>query len=83
MRVQAEVSLYPLRTTDLSEPIEAFCGLLKRRGLEINMGSMSTRISGDHRKVFAAIEGAFAEVAQRHEVAMTLKISNACPDRGN
>ena len=79
MTVQAEVSLYPLRTKDLSEPIGAFIRVLKHSGVEVSPGAMSTRISGEEEDVFAALRQAFTDVARDHEVVLTVKLSNACP----
>ena len=80
MRVQAEVSLYPLRTDELSEPIRAFCQSLNREGLAIETGSMSTTICGDCDDVFGALRDAFAGAARDHQVVLVVKLSSACPD---
>lgn len=80
MKVQAEISLYPLRTENLSEPIGAFCRALLQNGLEVDSGPMSTRISGEAKDVFGAIERAFEKTARDHQVVLSVKLSNACPD---
>jgi len=36
MKVQAEISIYPLRTQSLSEPVEEYCRILRDYGLEVN-----------------------------------------------
>lgn len=81
MRVQAEVSLYPLRTGKLSEPISAFCRSLDQEGLSIESGPMSTRISGECGDIFTALQRAFSETAQDYQTVLLVKMSNACPDR--
>jgi len=80
MIVQAEVSLYPLRIKQLSKPIEVFCQLLIESGLRVEPGQMSTHVSGDSEVVFHALQQAFKNVAEKNEVVMTVKISNACPE---
>lgn len=80
MRVQAEISLYPLRTEELSEPIEAFCRSLADNGLSVESGPMSTHISGEFRNVFRAVQRAFERAARHHQVVLSIKLSNACPD---
>ncbi len=80
MIVRAEISLYPLRTSELSEPIERFCHILTESGCEVTPGTMSTRISGETNILFDSIREAFQAVAGDGEVVMALKISNACPD---
>jgi len=79
MIVQAEISLYPLRTEKLSKPIEAFCRSLAEAGLKIKPGSMSSSILGESAVIFPALQQAFEHVAEQNEVVMTVKISNACP----
>ena len=81
MRIQAEVSLYPLRTRDLSEPIDTFCRCLRQYDLRVDSRMMSTVVSGDSDTVFEAVKRAFSSVAQEHQVVMTAKLSNACPER--
>ena len=81
MKIQAEVSLYPLRISNLSKPIEEFLNALKHSGLEIVSGPMSTRITGDSDTVFAALRSAFTSVIDEYEVVMSVKMSNACPEK--
>ena len=81
MILQSEISLYPLRTEKLSKPIEAFCRLLSEAGLKIKPGPMSSHIVGDSAVIFPALQQAFEHVADKNEVVMTLKISNACPKK--
>ena len=82
MNIQAEVSLYPLRTDELSPPVEAFCQTLIRRGLTVEPGPMSTRIWGDHERAFAALREAFGQLIDQHEIVLIVKISNCCPQNG-
>jgi len=80
MKIQAEVSLYPLRISNLSKPMEKFLNALKHNELEIISGSMSTNITGDSDTVFRAIKRAFTSVIDEYEVVMSVKMSNACPE---
>ena len=52
MKVQVEISLYPLHCSDLTEPIQQFAELLKANDLKVEIGPMSTFISGDSQVVF-------------------------------
>ena len=79
MKVQAEVSLYPLRQNDLTEPIKQFVKSLENDNLNVKTGSMSSVISGDESIVFQSLQKAFEQAAQKYEVVLTAKISNACP----
>ena len=80
MKVQAEVSLYPLRQDDLTEPIQQFVESLKNENLNVKTGPMSSVISGDNKIVFQSLQKAFEQAAQKYEVVLTAKISNACPE---
>ena len=80
MKVQAEVSLYPLRRNDLTEPIQEFIESLKSDDINVKTGSMSSVISGDNKIVFQSLQKAFEQEAQKYEVVLTAKISNACPE---
>ena len=79
MKVQAEISVYPLRQKELTKPIRQFIELLENNKLRTQLGPMSTLVSGDSQIVFKNLQKAFEKLAQRYEVVMTAKISNACP----
>jgi len=80
MKVQAEVSLYPLRQKDLDEPIQQFVESLKKENLNVKTGSMSSVISGEESIVFQSLQNAFVQIAQKYEVILNVKISNAYPE---
>jgi uncharacterized protein YqgV (UPF0045/DUF77 family) len=82
VKVQAELSLYPLRTLSLSVAIDKFLGQLRQSGLTVEVAAMSTRIEGGSEELFAAIHDAFATVAATGNVVLTLTVSNACPAGG-
>lgn len=79
MKVQAEISLYPLRYSDLTRPIQQFIELLENNKLKVELGPMSNLIAGDSQVVFESLREAFEQLAKEYEVVMTAKISNACP----
>jgi len=80
MKVQAEVSLYPLRQNDLTKPIQQFVKVMESNSLKVKTGAMSSLIAGDSQAVFKNLQKAFEQLAQEYEVVMSVKISNACPD---
>ncbi|GAH75567.1 unnamed protein product [marine sediment metagenome] len=41
---------------------------------------MSTLVTGDSQVLFENLQKAFEKLAQRYEIVMTAKISNACPE---
>jgi len=79
MNIHAEVSLYPLRTAAVGPAVEAFIALLRRVGLDVEVGPMSARITGEDTKLFAALAESFAAVAGNYQVVLIAKVSNACP----
>jgi len=79
MKVQAEASLYPLRTATLTEHIDSFVEHLRRVGLNVETGPMSSRINGECGDVFRALGEAFENVARGGDAVLTVKVSNACP----
>jgi len=79
MKIQAEVSLYPLRQATLSEAIYRFVEDLRADGLTVEMGTMSTHVSGECRALFAALGRAFETAAAGGAVVAALKVTNAFP----
>lgn len=79
MRIQAELSLYPLREFQLGTQIDAFIDTIRRDGITISIGTMSTLISGEREMVFAAVADGFARVSDHCDVVLHVTYSNACP----
>ena len=79
MNVQAEVSLYPLRTATLTEPIDRFARRLKEGGLEVGAGTMSSHVVGECKDLFGVLGEAFEDAARGGDVVLVVKVSNACP----
>jgi uncharacterized protein YqgV (UPF0045/DUF77 family) len=79
MKVRAEISVYPLKTNELSSPIDEFCRILQAQGLKVQIGPMSSSISGECKDLFKAVQEAFEQLDEKYQVMMTAKISNACP----
>jgi uncharacterized protein YqgV (UPF0045/DUF77 family) len=77
--INAQVSAYPLRQQHLSPTIDAVTAALKAHGFQVEVGRMSTQISGEAKAVFAALEEAFMKAAETGQIVMTLTLSNACP----
>jgi len=78
MKIDAEVSLYPLRNADLSQPIDRFLGRLQETGLKVEPGLMSSRITGECSGLFRALGDAFEKGAEEGDVVLVMKASNAC-----
>lgn len=79
MKVQVQISIYPLKTSSLSEPIDEFCRILKDKGLKVQTRTMDSFIVGESDTIFKSVREAFEQIAEKYDVAMDFKISNACP----
>jgi len=80
MKVNAEVSIYPLRQSDLTKPIQQFVEGLKNNKLQVKVGPMSSLVAGDSQVVFESLRENFEQLAEEYEVVLTAKISNACSE---
>jgi len=83
MKIQAEISVYPLRVTELSRPIDEFCRMLQSRGLEVHMGPMSSFVSGECKDLFKAVQESFERLVEQYQIVVAVKFSNACPEVHN
>ena len=79
MKVKAEVSIYPLRQSDLTRPIQQFVEGLKNNKLQVKVGPMSSLVEGESQVVFDSLRENFEQLASEYEMVLTAKISNACP----
>jgi uncharacterized protein YqgV (UPF0045/DUF77 family) len=80
--ITAQVSLYPLRQESLSPAIDEALRIFREHSLEVELGVMSTLITGDDGAIFAALQDAFRRVARQGHVVMVVTLSNACPVAG-
>jgi uncharacterized protein YqgV (UPF0045/DUF77 family) len=79
MIVSAQISIYPLRQERLSPAVEAVAASLAARGLQPQVGPMSTVATGEAAAVFDALQAAFEAAAATGHVIMAVTLSNACP----
>jgi uncharacterized protein YqgV (UPF0045/DUF77 family) len=79
MKVQVQISIYPLKSKSLSEPIGEFCRVLKGRGLKVETRTMDSLVIGESDIIFKALQEAFGQITKKYNVVMDFKVSNACP----
>ena len=79
MRVEAEVSLYPLGEERLSPFITSFVNVLKDHGCEAEVGQMSTLVKGDTAQVVDALKAGYEKAAGQGGCVLIVHVSNACP----
>ncbi len=75
----AQISIYPLRQERLDEAVNIVRDALAAKGLEPEVGAMSTLVSGESDQIFAALAAAYREAARAGPVVMTVTVSNTCP----
>ncbi len=79
MFLTAQVSIYPLRQTNLSPAIDRALSIFREHGLEVTTGTMSSLVSGLDEALFAAVKEAFQQTASQGDIVLSLTLSNACP----
>ena len=79
LALSAQLSLYPLRQSSLSETINESVAVLEAHNLTVIPGSMSTLILGDMARLWPALQEVFSAAARRGELVMIVTLSNACP----
>jgi uncharacterized protein YqgV (UPF0045/DUF77 family) len=77
--ISAQVSLYPLGREDFIEPIDAFIEVVAKSGLDYEVHSMSTVITGDDEEVYRVIQAAYTRAVTYGQAVMVLTVTNACP----
>ena len=77
--ISCQFALYPLGVQDLSPAIAACLEEMRAMGLELEVGPMSTQVTGDSGLVFEGLKRAFDAAAADGRVVMTVTVSNACP----
>jgi uncharacterized protein YqgV (UPF0045/DUF77 family) len=80
--VAAQLSVYPLRQEHLGPAVARVEAVLRAHGLAPVVGPMSSLVTGETGRLFAALAAAFDAVAADGQVVMTLTVSNACPVPG-
>ena len=79
MNIQAELSLYPLKTERIDTAISRFIEQLEAGGLKPEVGAMSTVVRGECHRVFSAVERAFDACGSEGDIVLVFKAGNACP----
>lgn len=61
MKIQAELSLYPLKNDSLEKTVKRFIEELSKPGMSVIPGAMSTLVTGESKEVFRVISKCFAK----------------------
>ncbi len=79
MKMEMEVSLYPLTEENLKHPVLDFENVLKTHGCEVEVGLMSLIIKGESAQVFEALRIGYEQAARKSGCVLIIKACNACP----
>ncbi len=73
--IMAEVAIYPLREPEVGPFLLEFVERLRRPGLRVEPGPMSTLVVGEAHEVFAALEEAFAWAGEERQVVLRMTMT--------
>jgi len=75
--ITAEVSVYPLKTSDASDVITNSINSLNNEGIEYSVGSISTRLRGNEEQVWNSLKDMFQNAQNSGEISMVITVTNA------
>ncbi len=78
-KISAQLSVYPLRQTELTPGISAALDAISDHHVDKEIGTMSTMVWGDDEEVMKAILSAFRNAASVGKTTMVITLSNATP----
>ncbi len=77
MTVSVEISYYPL-LDEFIEPVNIFIENLSGGEIKIEVGKMSTIITGEYNFVMTRITESMGEMMKKYPSVFNLKLSNSC-----
>jgi len=77
--ISAQISVYGLGGTDTAAAIRAFLGVLQKRGVRYESGTMSTIVWGDQEAIWQALRQGYETASNLGPTVMQVTVSNACP----
>ena len=77
MIITVEISYYPL-TAEFGTPIDEFLLQLQQEGVMVEIGTMSTLITGEYVLVMDLLNKSMSALMEKYPSVFTLKISNTC-----
>ena len=81
MKIQAELSLYPLKTDLIENAVRNFIKELSESGVSVVPGQMSTLVAGESEEVFRVVGQCFEKACRTDKIVLVVKFSNACPEK--
>lgn len=77
MTVTAEISYYPL-SDDYVKPVNDFIEQLADDKITVEIGRMSSLITGDYTELMKRLTNAMGELMNNYPSVFNIKLSNAC-----
>ena len=76
MKIQAELSLYPLFQQDVVPVVNNYIDCLKEYDIKTTVGKMSTHIKGELEEVFNATKSAYEKISSNSKCVLVAKFLN-------
>ena len=76
--ITATVAIYPMQQEGW-DAVDRAIEALRAAGVEVEVRTMQTEVTGEAAAVFRALESAFEAAATLGGVVMTVTVSNTCP----
>ena len=76
--VSFQISFTPIGSTEYLEEIKQVINIIKKSGLENDIGILSTSVRGKKEMVFKLIEEIFYTMEDKCSFTMDIKLSNLC-----
>jgi len=80
MKIQAELSLYPLKTDLIEDGVRNFIKELSQSGVSVVPGQMGTLVAGESKEVFRVVGECFENACRTDKIVLVVKFSNVCPE---
>ena len=81
MKIQAELSLYPLKTDLIENAVRNFIKELSKSGVSVVPGQMSTLVAGESEEVFRVVGECFEKACRTDKIVLVVKFSNDCHEK--
>lgn len=75
MKITLDISYYPLKE-DFITPIDAFIKDLRKKGITVEVGKMSTSMVGDYDLIMSQLKDSMGEFMAKYPSVFNLKITN-------
>ena len=79
MKLELDVSLYPLAEEYIAHPVRDFVEVLEKRGCTVENGPTSSIVTGESKQVFEALRIGYEQAAQKSGCVLIIKVCNVCP----